>query len=858
MRYGTLFIIYTFLLLSACHTPKQTKPAAAPVTVEEAAEEVSSEGKEYQPSAKRVHDLLHTKLELSFNYEKKEVNGIATLSFRPYFYPSEVLELDAKNFELKEIKLLRADGKRDSLAYSYNNKKITIQLDRKYRNNETYTLRIVYTAFPDRNGAKGSAAITDSKGLYFINADGKEKDKPRQIWTQGETEYASCWFPTIDSPNEKMTQEIYLTVNEKDVTLSNGELMYSNFNKDGTRTDCWKQDLPHSPYLTMLAVGPFTVTKEVWRDSVEVSYYLEQPYQPYARLIFGNTREMLEFYSKKLGVNYPWKKFAQVVVRDFVSGAMENTGAVVHGEFLQHDAREHIDDPHEDVIAHELFHHWFGDLVTAESWANLPLNESFATYGEYLWIEHKYGKDEADFHQLLDYQQYMGESMREKKRMIRFYHKDPNDMFDNHSYQKGGLILNMLRNYVGDEAFFKALQLYLTRHKFSTAEMHQLRLCFEEVTGEDLNWFFNQWFYGKGHPDLETFYAWLPETKEVKLTVLQKPGSEDTNFFRMPVDVDFCVKGKVTRGRVWLEGERAVYRFKLDTVPDYVLADPERVLLCSRNDVRTMQEWWNVYRLHTSALIRLQAFQQLHPEWTNDSLQRISLEAAIKDPSWHLRLDALDVLGQTKAATIQKYRSQLTEMAVGDPYAGVRATAFYTLKKIIHPDMKTLLLAGTNDSAYSAASAALYVLAELSPDTATLIARLNKPVRSPYMRPVVAEILSKHSKENEQLFFEEVYAKNDINSFFYYSFYLLRQQGDALEQGVRFLEKVAQGDSKGLMPMVLSGNIYQLQERMEKEIQQHKADLQKLKEGDAQYLIVKEKLRVAEEYSNRLLKIKVG
>jgi len=183
-------------------------------------------------------------------------------------------------------------------------------------------------------------------------------------------------MPTIDAPNEKHTQELFITAQANEVTLSNGKLVSITKNADGTHTDYWQQTLPHAPYLTMMAIGEFNITKRKWRDSVEVSYYLEKDYHQYADLIFGPTAEMLECFSQRLGVDYPWYKFSQIIVRDYVSGAMENTTAVIHGEFVQHDRREHFDNDQEDIIAHEMFHHWFGDLTTAESWSNLPLNES--------------------------------------------------------------------------------------------------------------------------------------------------------------------------------------------------------------------------------------------------------------------------------------------------------------------------------------------------------------------------------------------------------------------------------------------------------------------------------------------------
>ena len=278
--------------------------------------------------------------------------------------------------------------------------------------------------------------------------------------------------------------------------------MFQTENEYGTRTDYWKQNLPHAPYLFMMAVGEFAIAKDEWRGK-PVHYYVEKKYADVAKEIYPNTVEMLEFFSTKLGYDYPWDKYHQVVVRDYVSGAMENTGAVIFGDFIQGNKRFLIDNAGEDIVAHEMFHHWFGDLVTCESWSNLPLNESFATYGEYLWNEHKYGKDQADLHIDQDLSVYLGQSRINKETLIRFNYDNRMEMFDAHSYQKGGRVLHMLRNYIGDDAFFAGLNLYLKDNEFQTVEIHNLRLAFEEVTGEDLNWFFNQWFLSAGHQIIE-------------------------------------------------------------------------------------------------------------------------------------------------------------------------------------------------------------------------------------------------------------------------------------------------------------------------------------------------------------------
>lgn len=444
----------------------------------------------YRASATKINDLVHTKLDVKFDYTKAYLYGKAWITLHPHFYPSDSLKLDAKGMNINKVAITK-NGKIINLKYNYDSSFLYITLDRSYRNTENYTVYIDYIAKPNELRVKGSAAINDAKGLYFINPDGKEKNKPIQIWTQGETEANSAWFPTIDKPNQKSTEEIYMTVQNKYVTLSNGKLVSQKKNNDGTRTDYWKMDLPHAPYLFFMAVGEYSIIKDSYKGK-EVNYYVEKEYAPVARKIFGHTPEMIAFYSKITGVDFPWIKYDQIVGRDYVSGAMENTTSTLHQENAYQDARELIDENSwEDVIAHELFHQWFGDLVTCESWSNITTNESFADFSETIWNEYKYGKDAGDEVNYKGLQSYLSNPNNYKKDLVRFFYDDKEDVFDQVSYPKGGRILNMLRTYLGDSAFFKSLHLYLTTNQFKSAEAQNLRLAFEEISGQDLNWYFN-------------------------------------------------------------------------------------------------------------------------------------------------------------------------------------------------------------------------------------------------------------------------------------------------------------------------------------------------------------------------------
>ena len=562
----------------------------------------------------------------------------------------------------------------------------------------------MYVAKPNDLPKGGSEAISNDKGLYFINADGKDPEKPKQIWTQGETEASSCWFPTIDSPNEKATQEIYITVDKKYLTLSNGTLIYATQNQDGTRTDYWKQEQPHSPYLAMMAVGDFAVVKDKWKN-IDVDYYVEHKYQPYARAIFGNTPEMLEFFSNKLNYKYPWDKYSQIVVRDYVSGAMENTTAVIHGEQAYQTPGQLIDENiQENTIAHELFHHWFGNLVTSESWSNLTLNESFANYSEYLWREYKYGQLDANMHLFEANQAYLN-GQNEHKHLVRFTYDDKEDMFDAVSYNKGGTILHMLRNYLGDSAFFEGLKEYLTTYQYGSAEVHQLRLIFEKITGKDLNWFFNQWYYGSGHPKIDVSYDYNTIQRKVTVNLLQL----NSNAFAFPIAIDIFEEGKRIRHNVFVKGKDASFTFAYSKLPTLIQVNADGVLLCEINENKVLSDY--IFQLKNAqnyshrreALIAISNKQ-------NEKKVFNAVSNAMNDPSYKIRilaLEKIDLINKfSKKNTIQKIK----EIASTDEKTLVQAVALETLGKLTDPKLKSIFIKALESRSYSVLGKALVAL----------------------------------------------------------------------------------------------------------------------------------------------------
>ncbi|OCX52751.1 peptidase M1 [Mucilaginibacter sp. PPCGB 2223] len=699
----------------------------------------------YRATAPKINDLVHTKLAVRFDYKKRYMYGKEWVTLKPRAYATDSLRLDAKGMDIHNISIVKG-GKNYPLKFSYDSLSLAITLDKKYLPNENYTVYIDYTSKPDELKVQGSAAINDAKGLYFINPDGADKDKPIQIWTQGETEASSAWFPTIDKPNQKTTEEIAMTVPAKYVTLSNGKLVSQKPAGNGLRTDTWKMDLPHSPYLFMMAVGDFKIYKDKWHNK-EVSYYLEPKYAPYAKDIFGFTPEAMAFYSKILGIEYPWNKYSQIVVRDYVSGAMENTTATLHGQQVQATRHELVDGKPESEtdIVHELFHQWFGDYVTTESWSNITVNESFADLSETLWAEYKHGKDAGDEVNYQAMQKYLRPAGNKTKNLVRFYYHDKEDVFDAVTYEKGGRILNMLRNYLGNEVFFKGLHIYLTQNAFGNGEAQQLRLALEQASGQDLNWYFNQWYYGPGHPELKIDYKWDAASHTQTVYVQQ---TQQANAFTLPIAVDIYAGGKKTRHKVWLRNRADTLTFTSDSKPDLVNVDGDKILLCQKTDNKTLEEYVFQYSNAPLFLDRLEAINMAATHQDNDGAQKVML-AALKDKYFNLRIRAINAINLSNADVRSAALPVLTEIIKSDPKTLVRAAAINVLVKLNDQNNVPLFKAAINSPSYAVQGAALNGIAAFEPDNALKIAKNLEADNGGALTAAITKLYMTHGGEAE-------------------------------------------------------------------------------------------------------------
>ncbi len=701
------------------HIPKRNIP-----TLEIVSGPPSHSLKDYKAAATRINDLIHTRLYIRFDFDSCFLYGEEWVTLQPHFYPVDTLVLDAKGMDIQNVALIE-EKRKQGLKYSYNGEKLNIDLDKTYQRGQRYTLYIKYVAKPDDYAASspgGSASVTSDKGLFFINPHHTDKYKPTEVWSMGYPESNSVWFPTIDQPDQKSTAQITMIVPDTMTTFSNGVLIRKKKLSDGKRSDTWRMYRPNAPYLFTVAAGSFSVIKDHWKN-IPVRYFVEKQYASDAKAIFGKTPAMLSYFSKILRTPFPWKTYDQVVVRDFITGAMENTTATMHGEALYKTKRQLQDDGYrnESVIAHELFHQWFGDLVTCKSWSNITLNESFGDYGEMLWAEHEYGPDLAAQHSYQAMQRYFYfADTHEDHPLVYHYYPDKNEVLDPVSYQKGGRILNMLRNEVGDSAFFAALHYYLDKNKYGSAEAVQLKLAFEKVTGRDLSLFWNQWYHRKGYPVLDIHYRYDTMDRIAKVMIKQ---TQEAPVFMLPIAIDVYEGEKKQRHKVIMMQRADTFSFHYGRKPDLINVDGDKVLLAKFKDHRPLSSYIFQYKNAGTYLDRREAIDTCAQSQDSSLEARQLLLSALNDPFYGLRKHAIKSLDLKNKNIQQRAFPLLEQLFSQDPHSSVRSAALIALTAEMPASHKQEILHGLRDSSLEVESTALSILNDISPEEAYIRAK---------------------------------------------------------------------------------------------------------------------------------------
>jgi aminopeptidase N len=510
----------------------------------------------------RPADVRHVEIDVTLDFETDSVQGVVTTHYAALFDTVREVTLDAAELAIEQVTMA---GKKSPLAYWSEGDKLRIRLDRDYAYGQQFGVTVRYSAHP-------------RTGLVFVHPTEGDTDLPTQAWTQGQTEYHHYWFPCHDFPNDRATTALRATVPGAYFALSNGKLEGVAENPNGTKTYAWRQDFPHPAYLITLVAGEFTELPDLWRE-VPVNYYVRPGREDDGHRMLDNTPRMIELFSTKTGVDYPWVKYAQIVPEMFL-GAMENTSATTHSYRLMPDERASLDYSPDDVVAHELAHQWFGDLLTCRDWGHIWLNESFATFMEEVWMEHDKGIDEARTNFRRNLQLYLDADKRGRRPIVyNVYRKHASELFDRHVYEKGSLVLNLLRFTLGEDAFWRAINLYLERNRGREVITADLERAIEEATGRSMARYFEQWVYKAGHPKFSVTYSWDDGQQMAKVSVKQTQEITDlTPVFVTPVEIAFMVedavdgrkksqKATLRSFRVTIEEAQQTFYFPLERRP---------------------------------------------------------------------------------------------------------------------------------------------------------------------------------------------------------------------------------------------------------------------------------------------------
>ena len=625
----------------------------------------------------RDYDLRHSTIRLSFDLAQRKVIGDVTHTLSMLRDGANRLVFDSVALRIESITL---DGK--PAQFETSPSQITIALVAPARRDDAHSVEIRYDGAP-------------RQGMFFILPDKNYPTKPVEIWTQGEAEDTRYYLPTYDYPNDRLTTDTYLTVPSTWETVSNGRLDGKTPAADGQITWHWVQDAPLSTYLITVVAGEFDRLDDAWR-SLPLTYYAPRGGGDRLRDSFSHTHGMLEFFTNTFGVAYPWAKYAQVTVNEFTEDGMENTSATTLTTRVLQNPALIAERPmgEEDLLSHELAHQWFGDLITCKDWTNLWLNEGFATLAEYLWAEHHYGRDAADYERWIAARNWL---LDERLFGVPIVTSDFTDSmeYEGNIYAKAGLVLYTLREQLGAREFDAALKHYLDKYRGQNVVTADLVRALEEATNRNVDRFFQQWIYGAGAPSLSIHYVYDDLKREVKMDVKQTQKVQGAvGLFTLHTQVEIATAGGTKRFPVVVSRASGSFTFPVDGPPLLVLFDPGGVLLDSVEFDKTPKEW--IYQLRRAATV---------PD----------------------RADAAVVLGSITGQ--EPVLAALAESSRLDPFWGVRNQALTSLARLGGPVGRESLLAALEDQDPRTASAAAALLSGFVSD-ADVHARLTAIVHS--------------------------------------------------------------------------------------------------------------------------------
>ncbi len=584
----------------------------------------------------RDYDLQHSKIALRFDLDQKKVLGEVTHSLS-ILRGSTKIAFDSVGLNIQSVTLNKAPAKFETSA-----DKLIIPLPATTRMGDKFDVAIRYEAKP-------------AKGIYFILPDKDYPDRPKQIWTQGESEDTRYYLPTYDYPNDRLTTETILTVPSSWITVSNGKLISVSDAGKGLKTWYWKESVPSSTYLITVVAGEFDEVKDTWRG-IPLTYYAPRGRGDRLPINYGRTPAMMELFSKKFGVDYAWEKYAQVMVDEFVAGGMENSSATTNASSsLVHPklAPEYLTGE-DDLISHELGHQWFGDLVTCKDWGDIWLNEGFATFLEAVWTEAHFGKDQADYQRWNNAREWFESSNLWKKPIVRHDFDDSSE-FDGNAYNKAGWVLYMLRHQIGEDVFYRGIKHYLEVNRGKNVVTSDLARAIEEATHTNVDQFFSQWLYGAGGPKFELSYTYDGEKHQVILVVKQTQKVEGrVGLFRVPAEVEITTASGPKLYDVTVSKDHQAFPLPAESAPLMVLFDKGGQVLKSAEFHKEKKEW--LYQLKNAADLadRADAVVALGKMKNDEEVIGALGETLRSDKAWGVRATAADTLGQMGGPSASK------------------------------------------------------------------------------------------------------------------------------------------------------------------------------------------------------------
>ena len=645
----------------------------------------------------RDYDLQHSRIALRFDLEQKKVIGDVTHTLNILHDSTSKIVFDSAGLTIQSVTVNKSPAK-----FETKDDKLIIPLTTAARAGEKFDVNIRYEGKP-------------TKGLYFILPDKDYPDRPKQVWTQGESEDTRYYLPTYDYPNDRLTTETILTVPASWITVANGKLVSVSDAANGVKTWTWKESQPSSTYLITVVAGELDEVKDAWHG-IPVTYYAPKGRGDRLSINYSRTPQMIDLFSKKLGVDYPWEKYAQSMVDDFVAGGMENSSATTNtSSSLQHPklAPEFVTGQ-DDLISHELGHQWFGDLVTCKDWGDIWLNEGFATFMETVWSESHFGKDQADYERWLAARGWFEQSNLYDKPIVRHDFNDSGE-FDGNAYAKGGWVLYMLRHQLGEDAFYRGLRHYLEVNRGKNVVTADLARAIEEATHTNVDRFFDQWLYGAGAPKFDLSYKYDDAKHEVALTVKQTQKVEGhVGLFHIPTEVEVTTASGPRLFPITVSSEKdtEVFTFRADSAPLMVLFDKGGHILKAADFHKEKKEWLYQLKNATELADRADAVAALGKLKGDEDVVAALADALRNDKAWGIRANAADALGRLGGSAASKELLEALNTAK-EPWVRNRiVSALADFKDDPAIVTKLNAIAG-DDTSYRARAAALQALGRL-------------------------------------------------------------------------------------------------------------------------------------------------